>query len=144
MGSANSLISRIDLYTAAHGGMASHPKLNPNHQQPFTLLKAPDGSYVLTFINNLESQVRVYVKGFSTSQNAPLWFTTRAVDRKHHPHNTHHYVSFTPSDLNGATKIWVGCWWDDDTYPATSTGIEAYFTAHPEGGEHHTVPILVG
>ncbi len=148
MSSSTELTSAIDLYTGAHGAATSHPKLTPGESQPFTLLKNPViNGYRLSFFQRLDPQVRpdlqvrVYAKGFGTSPAETLWSTSLVIDRR--PGDTR-YLIFYPPDLRGSTHIWIGSWWDDGTYPGTPEGIQAYFTAHPEGGEHHTTPILVG
>lgn len=143
MSSSSTLISHFNLYTAPHGASATHPMLVPNQEQPFTLLQT-NGKYTFTFFNRLDAQVRVYARGFGPAPMETLWSATVAVVNESSNDAHYVYLEASPAELNGSTQIWVGCWWDDGTYPGTTVGIQTYFTDHPEGTEHHTVPILVG
>jgi hypothetical protein len=49
-------------------------------------------------------------------------------------------LSFYRVSLQGATNLWIGCWWDDGTYADAA----AYFAAHPYDPNHHTVPVTIG
>jgi hypothetical protein len=49
-------------------------------------------------------------------------------------------ITFFKASLNGATNLWLGCWWDDGSYPTAAD----YFAAHPSATGHHTVPITTG
>ena len=82
---------------------------------------------------------RMYVAAFTTSVSKPTWTGSLIAEMA-----AVASISFTATDLDGGTTLWAGAWWDDGTYPGTEQGVVAYFADHPSGGEHHTVPILVG
>ena len=119
----------------------THPmvSLAPN-TQPFTLLKNPGvNQYSWTFNNQTRNNVRVYLIGFTTSENSPLWTYTNSVvvDSTLQP-------VFRDTELRSSTKLWVGAWWDNGTYGSDAEGVKAYFRDHPNGTQHHTVPVIVG
>lgn len=121
---------------------STHPmvSLAPNNTQPFTLLKNPGvNQYSWTFNNQTRANVRVYMIGFTTSEDNPLWTYTNSVvvDSALTP-------VFRDTDLRSSTSLWVGAWWDNGTYGANADGVKAYFRSHPNATGHHTVPVIVG
>jgi hypothetical protein len=120
----------------------AHPAINPQPDLPFTLLTDPDGQkYSIRFFNSgTDQRVRVFLKAFVADPDNPTWTDmSLALPPNYQPPyvNT---LSFFKISLNGATNLWIGCWWDDGTYPTAA----AYFAAHPTGVGHHTQPITTG
>lgn len=131
----------FEMFTGGPG--PDHPMIVPQFSLPFTLLANERGVYEVTFTNQLSAPVRVYAKAFSAS--APdLWSYSVSVPNAAPGGRAYNIEHFNPGQLNGATQLWLGSWWDDGSYPETAEGVAAYFTDHPGGPEHHTVPILVG
>jgi hypothetical protein len=95
--------------------------------------------YSWAFNNQTTRSVRIFMMGFTTSQNSPLWTYTNVVVP-----NSFLTPVFRATDLHSSTKLWVGAWWDDGTFAANADGIKAYFQAHPDSAGHHTVPVIVG
>lgn len=149
MSSAADPIFPVTLFTPSGGGPhdTAHPmaQLPSTQSQPFTLdrdVDPPRNRYSIRFENQLASgsaSVRIYLIAFTISVSSPTWTGSMGLSTG----NTSRF-QFTQGDIGSATNLWVGAWWDDGTYPATTAGIEAYFTAHPSGGGHHTVPIIPG
>lgn len=126
-----------------HSGQPdAHPMVDFSaYTQPMTLIRNSGTNYYsLAFANSEVSRlVRVYMIGFTTSSSSPTFRNTLGV-----AHNGGAQTTLSPDQLNGATNLWVGAWWFDNTYPATNSGIDAYFAAHPSGGGHHTTPVIIG
>jgi hypothetical protein len=125
--------------SAADHHHPSHPMVDiaPN-EQPFTWLKNPNvNQYSWAFNNELGTSVRIFMMGFTTSENDPLWTYTNSVVFGLVP-------IFRATDFRSSTTIWVGAWWDDGTFAANADGVKAYFRAHPNSAGHHTVPVIVG
>jgi hypothetical protein len=131
---------QIKLFNA--GAPDAHPRVDYSaYTQPMTLIRNPGtNNYSLAFANSeVDAQVRVYVIAFTTSVSSPTFRNAVTV-----PHNGATETRLSPEQLNGATTLWIGAWWANNTYPATDSGIDAYFAAHPSGAGHHTTPIIVG
>ena len=123
-----------------------HPAINPLPNPPFTLLPSPDidpESYQLGFANSgCDQWVRIYIMAFPSSQpGSPTWSDMSIILAPWTPSSRSAATqSFLKSGLGDADTLWVGVWWNDGTYATAAD----YFAAHPEGGGHHTVPILIG
>jgi len=123
-----------------------HPALSPFPDPPFTLVPVPGSNpeyYQLGFANpGCNQYVRVYIMAFQSSQPSnPIWSDMSIMLAPWTPNSRSAATqSLLKSSLGNADTIWAGVWWDNGAY-ATA---QAYFAAHPEGGGHHTVPILIG
>ena len=113
---------------------SEHPAFG-QPELPFTLTQWSPGNYRITCRNPLQKNVRIFYQAF-TDQANPLWNPLP----EQLAAGTTRTLSFARSSLNGATTIWLGSCWDDDTYQSAA----AYFAAHPAGGGHHTVPVTTG
>ena len=120
----------------------AHPAINPQPDMPFTLLTNPGGlDYSIRFFNNgTDQRVRVYLKAFVTQPSSPTWSDVSLSLPPNSPPPSIHTMHFAKTALNGATTLWIGCWWDDANYPTAAD----YFAAHPSGVGHHTQPITTG
>jgi hypothetical protein len=129
----------------ADGHHVAHPAVNEPDAMPFTLL-ANSGpapvTYSLTFDNSGGSQsVRVYLKAFSSANSSEtLWSYINVTLAASGNQKNRQTLVVEKSLIGAADTLWVGAWWDDGTYSTADT----YFAAHPTGGGHHTVPILIG
>jgi hypothetical protein len=131
--------------TSPHPTFTIHlVRANPPHPEhpafglpelPFTLTQGSPGNYVITCRNTLTRNVRIFCQAFTDPAN-PLWNLLP----EQLAAGSIRTLSFAKSSLNGATTIWLGSWWDDDTCQTAA----AYFAAHPAGGGHHTVPVTTG
>ena len=148
-------IGTLNLYTPQPGDPHSvaHPYVvyDSSLASGFTLILNSQGDYSLSFsngmalgTNNNHATGRVYLSAFATTALDPIWAHTASVPPNVGRMLTIVKVSFTVGQILRATGIWVGSWWDDGTYADSRDGVIAYFRDHPEGGSHHTVPILVG
>jgi hypothetical protein len=138
--SANPLFTTSKI--AANPPHPAHPAINPQPDMPFTLLTNPGGlQYSIRFFNSgTDQQVRVYLQAFVTEPSSPTWSDkSLSLPPNSQPPNVQ-TINFAKTALNGATNLWLGCWWDDGTY----TTAAAYFAAHPSGVGHHTQPITTG
>jgi hypothetical protein len=128
---------------AANPPHDAHPAINPQPVMPFTLLTDAGGlNYTIRFFNSgTDQSVRVYLMAFKTQSTDPTWSDNSVVLPPNFQPPYVHTKSFTKASLKEATNLWIGCWWNDNTYATTA----AYFAAHPAGeGGHHTVPITTG
>ncbi len=117
----------------------------------FTLNLSPQGVYELTFTNGMAPSTnnnhatgRVYISAFSSAVSNPIWTHTVSSPPNVGRMLTTEQVTFMVAQVLTATQVWVGSWWDDGTYADSRDGVIAYFHDHPEGGNHHTVPIILG
>jgi hypothetical protein len=126
------------------GSHPAHPAVNPPADQPFTLLVNPSNplTYSITFFNSgTDQSVRIYLMAFLSSQPSnPIWSDASLTCPPNFQPPYNNTVGFYKASLGNADTLWIGSWWNDGTY-ATA---QDYFAAHPEGGGHHTVPILIG
>jgi len=130
---------------APEGSHPAHPAVNAPADPPFTLLVDPGSNpatYSITFFNSgTDQSVRVYLMAFLSSQPSnPIWSDASLTCPPNFQPPYNNKLTFSKSSLGNADTLWIGAWWNDGSY-ATAP---AYFTAHPEGGGHHTVPILIG
>jgi hypothetical protein len=143
MSSASNPNCPTTLFTPTSGPDIAHPmvQLPSTESQPFTLLKNADGGYMMTFLNQMpagSNAVRIYIASYQGGDSNPkATFSALLVQG-------FLQLPFGANDLRGGTSLWAGAWWDDGTYPNTPAGIASYFVAHPSGGIHHTVPIILG
>ena len=133
-------------YVPAEGETHPMVMLPPCDTQPFTLLKdsSPANTYSIRFHNEMTAgqggnTARMYLAAFTTSVSDPTWTASVTAEI-----GAIISISFNTTDLESGVTLWVGAWWNDGTYPGTEDGVVAYFADHPSGGEHHTVPIMVG
>jgi len=119
-----------------------HPAINPQPNMPFTLLPNSDGlTYSIRFFNSgTDQQVRVFLMAFATDPNNPTWSDASLSLPPNFQPPYINTLSFYKASLNGATNLWIGCWWDDGSY----SNAAAYFAAHPSDPNHHTVPVTTG
>ena len=119
-----------------------HPAINPQPNMPFTLLTNQGGlTYSIRFFNSgTDQEVCVYVMAFVTDHSNPTWSDASLVLPPNFQPPYDHTLTFNKASLNGATNLWIGCWWNDGTYATAA----AYFAAHPSEVGHHTVPITTG
>jgi hypothetical protein len=122
----------------------AHPAVNAPANPPFTLRVDPGvpAKYSLTFFNSgTDQSIRIYLMAFLSSQPSnPTWTDASLTCPPNFQPPYNNTVSWFQVSMGNADTLWVGSWWDDGTYATP----QAYFTAHPEGGGHHTVPILIG
>ena len=123
----------------------AHPAVNPPNNPPFTLLVDPGSNpatFTITFFNSSTDQtVRIYLMAFNSSQPSnPLWTSASLTCPPNFQPPYNNPITFNQASLGNSDTLWIGAWWNDGSY-ATA---QAYFAAHPEGGGHHTVPILIG
>jgi hypothetical protein len=90
--------------------------------------------------NGANQQIRIFLKAFLSSQPSNSIWTDSSLVCRVSPPAPYDKVTFYKASLGNSDTLWIGTWWDDGTY-ATA---QAYFTDHPAGGGHHTVPITVG
>jgi hypothetical protein len=125
--------------------------LPPGLGSGFTLVVSANGNYELTFSNGMGSAAhngsataRVYIVAFASSVSNPIWWYTLQSSPNVGRELITETATFSPAQISGATRILVGAWWDDGTFPNSQNGTVAYFQAHPEGGGHHSVGIIPG
>lgn len=147
-------VANLNLYTPRSGDhhTVAHPYVvyDPPLASGFDLKLNPQGDYSLSFsngmapgTNNNHATGRVYLSAFADAVSNPVWAHTASVPPNVGRMLTIVSVPFTVAQVLTATQIWVGSWWDDGTYPDSRDGVIAYFRDHPEGGNHHTVPIRI-
>ena len=127
------------------GNHPAHPAIASPASMPFTLLVNPNSNpvaYSITVFNSgTDQSVRIYVMAFlSSSPSSPIWTDASLTCPPNFQPPYQNTMTFFKSSLGNADTLWIGAWWNDGTY----SNAEAYFAAHPEGGSHHTVPIIVG
>jgi hypothetical protein len=144
----------VTLYTPEHGDAHEpHPmvQLPPDQSQPFTLKFDPSTNTLrVTFKNDLTGEqdpqglgVRIFFCAFLVSQPSTyIWSSSLGLAASGADRQKTQTVPLAAQ--TAPTTVWVGAWWDNGTYASTPAGIAAYFAAHPSGGMHHTVPILIG
>jgi hypothetical protein len=130
---------------APEGGHPAHPAVNAPDNPPFTLLVDPGSNpatYTITFFNSGTDQtIRIYLMAFLASDPSnPIWTDASLTCPPNFQQPYDNPKTFYKSSLGSSDTLWIGAWWDDGTY----TTAQQYFAAHPEGGGHHTVPIVIG
>ena len=153
MSSAANPLCPVTLYTPPPGdNHVAHPmvQLPSSESQPFTLTINPTtNTYQMSFQNQVTSAqdpngwgVRIYIAAFQTTVSDPFWIDSVALAAS--GSDMEKTVTLLVAGQNTTTNIWVGAWWNNGAYGADKDGNDRYFAAHPYGGMHHTVPILVG
>ena len=139
--SANPLFT-TSIFIAANRPYPAHPRIDPQCYMPFTLLTNPGGDYSIRFSNSATDQpVRVYLMAFVTDHLNATWSSASLLLDPNFISQPHERpLFFNKAELNGATNLWIGCWWDDGSYATAA----AYFADHPSDPNHHTVPITTG
>ncbi len=153
MSSAANPLCPVTLYTPPPGDdHVPHPmvQLPSGQDQPFTLLIDPTtGTYRMSFQNQLTAQqdqnrwgVLIFIAAFHTTVQEAFWTTTVALAIT--GTDTEKTATLLVAGENTATSLWVGAWWNNGTFGADEAGVKAYFAAHPSGGVHHSVPVIIG
>jgi hypothetical protein len=120
----------------------AHPMPQPSDwTSPYTLNSNDGGNeYSFVFDNECDQGARIYVLVDSTSVSNAVYTGSAGYSAL----SSGGRFTIPKSAFEGRTNLWLGAWWDDGTYGSDRQGVINYFTAHPSGVGHHTVPILVG
>ena len=153
MSSVANPLCPVTLYTPPHGDQhVPHPmvQLPSGQSQPFTLLIDPTtNTYRMSFQNQLTAQqdpdgfgVLIFIAAFHQTVSDSFWTGTVALAAS--GSQMEKTETLLVAGQNTTTNLWVGAWWNNGTYAADAAGVAAYFAAHPSGGVHHSVPVIIG
>lgn len=153
MSEAYSPLCPVILFTPAPGSdEVPHPMvtLPEGVTMPFTLRTDPMTNwYRMWFQFEIPAEqnphnwgARMFAATFKTTIDSAIWTTSMPMTVSGMTSRTLFILQHR--DLGDATDLWVGAWWDNGTYgQGAREDVMRYFTAHPAGGMHHTVPIRI-